>query len=1321
MGEIAVIGVGALFPQAPDAAAFWDNIVSGRDCIAELPDSRSDPRFYDPSSDRIDRIPTRRGGFVGEAVRFDAGAFGIMPVAAKGAEPDQMLALQIAAKTLKDAGYRDRDFNRERAAVILGRGGYLTPGMLRLHRKVKVAEQLASVLRDVVPGVSEKQIAEVQERFSEGAGHVGPDTAIGLVPNLVASRIANRLDFQGPAYTVDAACASALIAVEHAVRELQSGRCDLVLAGGVHLTHEEGFWSVFAQLGALSRTGMMRPFDQRADGLLIGEGIGMLALKRREDAERDSDRIYACIAGVGSSSDGRAASVMVPRVAGQVLALERAWAHAGVDRDKLGLVEAHGTGTAAGDRAEIETLKAVFGDHGAALGSVKSMIGHTMPAAGAAGLIKAVLAVYYGVIPPSLHCDQPNELLEGTAWRVPSKAEPWQAAERVAGVNAFGFGGINAHVVVRSAAEPVPRTPRSRRPSDRADVEVLILAAHSPEELLEAIDRGQTRGGSGPCRLAVLDPTPARVKMAREIVERWKPRAGRKGIWFRPKGLLDQGKLVFLFPGIEASFAPDVDGLAERFERPVPDYMRPADLEETGRGVIGLGRMLVGILRELGLHPDLVAGHSIGEWTAMIAAGVLDESEVDGFLDSVPVGDLQVAGVQFAAAGCGVAQAREAIEGLENIAISHDNCPHQVLLCGHDASIEVARSRLVKAGVMCQVLPFRSGFHSPLFQASVGAHTSLLGKMAVKAADLPLYSATTTDLFPTEPDAIRALAQEHLVAPLRWRELLLRQYADGGRVFVQVGTGSLPNFVRDTLAGKPHVALSLLNPRQDGLVGLRNLMLALFVEGVDLPLELFVPTPSLSVTLPLGTPLVRVEGITLGTAAPIDEDLPEELRDAMRRTLASLNAGPTQVMAALSSRRTALDRMTLSVEAVPALVDHCFFPQPPGWPLISDSHPVVPMTMTLELLMDIASQLAPDQVVVELADVELLRWLSVFPPLKIERRARRDGAWIRAEVVGYASARVRFAPSYSTAQASLPALVDPRPPPATAERLYADRWMFHGPQYQGVTDISAWDSSGVDGRITVPSGPGALLDNAGQLLGYWLIAASDEDKLAMPKGLESVRFFGPAPQVGAELDCRLRVTHTDERTIVGDAELTRDGKLWCRITGWADHRFKTGPKVWEVMRLPHTSVVSERQDGFWIFDDQAVRAPSRDWLARRYLSTAEREQMSKSRTPRQFLNGRIAVKDATRSWAWQQGEGPIFPVEAPRESTRWAVAASGKVAVAIAGDGPVGIGLDPDPDHALAAAQAGYEAGSGGGSRTVVRQPIVTRATLGDLTVVALR
>src|SRR5262245_24556169 len=279
-----------VFPGAPDLETYWQNIEAGVDAITELPEGRWDPVFYDPSSTAADRFYCRRGGFVDAYATFDPLRYGIMPAAAQGAEPDQLLALEVAARALTDAGYDSRPFPRDRTGVILGRGGYIGPGLTRLEQHVRGAQQLVESLRSLLPELGDEQLAAVKAEFQAHLSVYGPDTAIGLVPNLAASRIANRLDLGGPAYTVDAACASALVAVGQASRDLADGATDLALAGGIHLANDEAFWSVFCQLGALSRDQQIRPFDRRADGLLIGEGIGVVVLKRLLDAQRDGDR-----------------------------------------------------------------------------------------------------------------------------------------------------------------------------------------------------------------------------------------------------------------------------------------------------------------------------------------------------------------------------------------------------------------------------------------------------------------------------------------------------------------------------------------------------------------------------------------------------------------------------------------------------------------------------------------------------------------------------------------------------------------------------------------------------------------------------------------------------------------------------------------------------------------------------------------------------------------------------------------------------------------------------------------------------------------------
>ena len=329
--DVAIVGMACLFPGAADLAQYASNLSAGVDAITDVPAGRWDPVFFDPLSHASDRFYCKRGGFVDADAWFDAIAHGVMPVAAAAAEPDQLLALEIAHRALVDADLAGRDFDRSRAGVILGRGSYPGAGRTRLDQHVRGAEQLVRALRRLAPQLDEKALAEVKRDFQAQLSAAGPDAAIGLVPNLAASRIAHRLDLRGPAWTVDAACASALIAVEQATWALRAKRLDLVLCGGVHFCQDEAFWSVFSQLGALSRAQSIRPFSAAADGLLIGEGAGIVALVRREDAEKMGLRIYALIRGVGSSSDGRGASLMSPAVEGQIAALGHAWRDAQLD------------------------------------------------------------------------------------------------------------------------------------------------------------------------------------------------------------------------------------------------------------------------------------------------------------------------------------------------------------------------------------------------------------------------------------------------------------------------------------------------------------------------------------------------------------------------------------------------------------------------------------------------------------------------------------------------------------------------------------------------------------------------------------------------------------------------------------------------------------------------------------------------------------------------------------------------------------------------------------------------------------------------------
>ncbi len=421
------------------------------------------------------------------------------------------------------------------------------------------------------------------------------------IPNITASRAANRLNLRGTACTIDGACASSLLAVEQAVWRLRTRQCDLAVAAGVFLNLTPTFLHVFTQLGALSPSGMIRPFDRRSDGLLAGEGGGAVVLKRLDDAIRAGDLVYAIIKGVGSSSDGREVDVLAPSSAGQIAALENAYADAAVERDSIGYLELHGTGTVVGDLTELATVKAFFGTAPApptarAMGSVKSMIGHTMPASGIASLIKTALALSHKVLPPSLHCEEPRDELIDAPFFLNTQTRPWvhnpSAGPRRAGINTFGFGGINAHVILeevpaqsvkhgrvtvpdlKTRAESEAR-PRPIEPGVRRETELVVFSAATENELDEQVRQienylrhDQTsptlsdvacslsrRVVPGqPCKLAFVgDDLPHLRTLLRMWLDRMDSDSDQslpEEIYFSAQANEHHGKIAFIFPGM---------------------------------------------------------------------------------------------------------------------------------------------------------------------------------------------------------------------------------------------------------------------------------------------------------------------------------------------------------------------------------------------------------------------------------------------------------------------------------------------------------------------------------------------------------------------------------------------------------------------------------------------------------------------------------------------------------------------------------------------------------------------------------------------------
>ncbi|MEZ4744178.1 MAG: SDR family NAD(P)-dependent oxidoreductase [Bdellovibrionota bacterium] len=450
---IAIIGMGCLFPDAGTIDEFWLNIKEGKDSIKQIPASHWRPEdYFDADVNKADHTYAKTGAFL-SPFEFDPMSYGIAPNAIEATDTTQLLAMAVAQQALIDAGYGPgEDFDRDRVSCIVGVTGTLElviPLGARLGHPIW---RRALTNAGIEGEKAEQVINDIANSYVSWQENSFP----GLLGNVVAGRIANSLNLGGTNCVVDAACASSLSALSLACLELQSGKSDMVVSGGFDTFNDVFMYMCFSKTPALSSSGHARPFDQNADGTILGEGLGCVILKRLDDAERDGDRIYAIIKGIGSSSDGKGQAIYAPSAKGQAKALTKAYREAGCSPKTISLVEAHGTGTKVGDSIELEALTNVYGgpngqDPWCALGSVKSQIGHTKAAAGAAGLIKAALSLYHKVLPPTIKVDEPNRAIQGSPFFLNREPRPWIASDshpRRAAVSALGFGGSNFHCVL---------------------------------------------------------------------------------------------------------------------------------------------------------------------------------------------------------------------------------------------------------------------------------------------------------------------------------------------------------------------------------------------------------------------------------------------------------------------------------------------------------------------------------------------------------------------------------------------------------------------------------------------------------------------------------------------------------------------------------------------------------------------------------------------------------------------------------------------------------------------------------------------------------
>jgi len=616
--DIAIIGMGAYLPKAGDVRKYWNNILNRVDAITEVPSDRWDWRIYfDEDRNAKDKIYSKWGGFLDDMV-FDPLHYGIPPKAVKAVDPLQLMTLEVLRQTMEDAGYEGREFDRENVSIILGASGGAGD----------VGAQYA--VRSEMPRFT----GELTEEAAAQLPSWTEDSFAGILLNVAAGRAANRFNFGGLNFTVDAACASSLAAVHQGVVELEDGRSNMVIVGGVDTVQGPFGYLCFSQTQALSPRGKCSTFDNGSDGIVISEGIAMLCMKRLADAERDGDRIYAVIKGIGGSSDGRAKSMTAPHPDGQIRALERAYNKAGYSPASVGLLEAHGTGTVAGDTAELETVMRLLGKNNAlpkqcAIGSVKTLIGHTKATAGVAGLIKSTLALHHKVLPPHANVERPNIRIadsESPLYLL-REPQPWithEGEKRRSGVSAFGFGGTNFHITLEEySGNYLPAQQSSSW--DEWPAELFVWRATDNAALVSEISKtinGLESGGKPGMRdlayslaknISTEGQTAAIVASSLEdLLKQMKllvahiensTNALPPAASFSSEPLADQGKIALLFAGQGSQYPNMLRELAMAFPD-IPEVLSRADelLADRLESSAGMGARLSRIIYTSGIY-----------------------------------------------------------------------------------------------------------------------------------------------------------------------------------------------------------------------------------------------------------------------------------------------------------------------------------------------------------------------------------------------------------------------------------------------------------------------------------------------------------------------------------------------------------------------------------------------------------------------------------------------------------------------------------------------------------------------------------------------
>ncbi|MBD3192858.1 MAG: SDR family NAD(P)-dependent oxidoreductase [Candidatus Heimdallarchaeota archaeon] len=969
---VAIVGMGTVFPKGIGLDKYWESILKGKDACIEIPPEHWNWKFfYDPDPKTPDKSYTKIGAFV-QDFEFDAFQFKIPPMTADHIDRFQQFGIIATQEALKEAGLlQEKIVNNPRMAVITANssGGESRDRVVLRASFDEIVNHFKEtpVWSKIPNNLQEKLIDETHENFTNDYRKITEDSMPGSLPNIASGRIANQFGAAGPNFISDAACGSTHAAIMNAIDCLNNKRADVVISGGLDSSMSAFTYILFCKVGALTPDGS-RPFSKGANGFLMGEGGGIIVLKRLEDAVKENDKIYAVIRGIGASSDGKGKGITAPNPLGQALAIKRALKEAQVNPATISFIEAHGTSTIVGDIAEFQGLQEVFQGlpkESIGLTSVKSQIGHLKAAAGAAGIIKAALAIYHKTLPPQINFKEPNPHMDWdkSPFYVITEPKPWERITpdipRRCGVSAFGFGGANFHIILEEFDEEIYQTyltekmkakamspdsadslqesiakmlttladtgttPSSSSSKKRVIDEkaitsylekkghlesaVFCFSGNNPIEILNKAEKtaqeakkiiaagGRLRDAwtkpdfEGRYRLAIVAKDPdhfvEQIKTLKKVG--MDPKALRmlanKGIFVGDKQEVDRGKTCFMFPGQGSQYLNMLGDLKEKYQivkdifieadeimEPLLDYQLSSvifvdatrgtqeyqEAEEVLRqthnnqpAMLTSDIAMYKMLEKLGVAPDLVIGHSLGEYAALIAAGILSFKDALYAVSSrgKEMQNLEIDDPgKMASISAGIDEVEAILAEIDGYVIpSNKNCYLQTVIGGESKAVEEAMARFRKEGIDAFPIPVSHAFHSAIVAPAIDMLKKTLRNLTINPPKIPILSNVTGDFYPMEGSKatikkkIVDLLGQQIASSVEWIKEIQKAREFGCKVFVELGPKrALSAFTYNILneevtKGKVFTLLSN-HPKKGGITTFNELLGSLWALGFDL-------------------------------------------------------------------------------------------------------------------------------------------------------------------------------------------------------------------------------------------------------------------------------------------------------------------------------------------------------------------------------------------------------------------------------------------------------------------------------------------------------